>query len=135
MHQILVCKTMINILPSSPPPPPKKSCTTITSPVSYSSLIIIIFACPQGHLIDALKAVHLQLSGARERYEKELERKQRSVARYICAYVCRQSTYIYLRGKRWMAVVAHHEGHPKIPYSRKLWHYFVNSAYFSNSPI
>lgn len=47
-------------------------------------------------MINALKAVYLQLSAARERYEKELERKQRSVARYIPlhTYVYRQSKFI-----------------------------------------
>ena len=50
-------------------------------------ILLLLFTYLQGHLIDALKAVHLQLSTARERREKEQERKQKSVARYICTSV------------------------------------------------
>ena len=49
------------------------------------------FVFVQGHLIEALKAVYLRLSGAREQFEKQLERKQKSVARYVvspCVFVC-----------------------------------------------
>ena len=68
----------------------------------------------QGHLIDALKAVHLQLSGARERYEKELERKQRSVARYIQGLIHVDPVLIYLSidfvqaAKKWSTGAEYH---------------------------